>query len=472
MFEDDHIARKRNTNPWAMVIALGFLILTVIACIALRAQFGETTERAVTSSTTSNRTPEQTTIVETPDSLTGSVPVSEATSASLAPTATTVRTVEEDAVEPETEAKSEPEGGFPSRLEYNDWYPDDTIEENVNRETTSAVPLPAVTMTVKEDAGDSQTEAQASSGIPSRLECSGWHPDNVKLKENAIFRHGNRYWLLAQIAEWDDTRKLDLHEWDKARYFFIASSSDACRWHLEGTILDSDPAHEERFVWSPYVIAEGDFWYLFYTRATSIFGQSIFLATSDDPGDTSSWMDQGVIFQPSHPDIIWLGGDHWSDCRDPMVLKVDDTYYMYYTASCLEGGCIAVATSSTLMGPWEDEGPTYVMATGMPESPFVLEREGVYYLFFNNRGEQYATAADPRGPWQDRGILKVEGEKRTEVWANEFLQVEEGWITSFLTTYSISVRWLRWNENVSPPEPIIIGPVIRRSYITNMMPGD
>jgi len=155
-----------------------------------------------------------------------------------------------------------------------------------------------------------------------------------------------------------------------------------------------------------------------------------------------------------------------------MVLKVDDTYYMYYTASCLEGGCIAIATSSTLMGPWKDEGSIYVAATGMPESPFVLEREGVYYLFFNNIGEQYAIATDPRGPWQDRSILRVAGENTTQVWGNEFLQVEGEWITSFLTTYSINVRWLRWNENNSPPEPIIVGPVFRRPYIPSMRLGD
>ncbi len=299
-----------------------------------------------------------------------------------------------------------------------------------------------------------------SSGVflPPPPTCPPWWPPGATVKDHTIAHDNGYYWLIAMKSDLEESQDT----------FICAQSEDLCHWEYRGEVLHTGGpgTWNEEAIWAPYLLKEQEQWYMFYTGVTPAICQSIFLATSDDPGGASSWMDQGVVFQPSHPDIIWSGGDHWSDCRDPMVLKVDDTYYMYYTASCLEGGCIAVATSSTLMGPWEDEGPIYVAATGMPESPFVLEREGVYYLFFNNIGEQYATATDPRGPWQDRGILRVEGAKGLVVWANEFLQVEGEWITSFLISgYSVFVRWLGWNENDSPPEPFVIWPLVSNVYL-------
>jgi predicted GH43/DUF377 family glycosyl hydrolase len=177
--------------------------------------------------------------------------------------------------------------------------------------------------------------------------------------------------------------------------------------------------------------------------------QSIMLATSPNPADPNSWEQKGMIFQPDHADMVWKD-NAWADCRDPMVLKVDDTYYLYYTGRDKAGGIIGIATSPSPIGPWQDEGAVITIdGAPIPESPTVFENEGTYYLFYNERGEYFRMGAGPNGPWSDEVPFQPG-------WAHEVWTGQDDLIyTSYLTDYSVTISPLTWDGAFSPSRPFI-----------------
>jgi beta-fructofuranosidase len=121
---------------------------------------------------------------------------------------------------------------------------------------------------------------------------------------------------------------------------------------------------------------------------------SIHLATSDD----------GFAWErhPDNPMVV----DGWEG-RDPMVHRVGDRWALYYTATePAEGGnhVVAAVLSDDLVH-WSDR--TTVLRdemvgthTGPCESPFVLERDGLWYLF---TGPDMAGMVDAFEQAQPRG---------------------------------------------------------------------
>ena len=149
---------------------------------------------------------------------------------------------------------------------------------------------------------------------------------------------------------------------------------------------------------------------MYYTGVNIHIAQTICLATSDDlftwkkhpknpvvlPGDWTEWRE-----------------DRWSDCRDSMVFVDDDgTAYMYYCTSRkkADGGfetALGIA-SSTDMVNWQDRGAYHFDICDITlESPFVLKRDGRYYLFYTNcgYGTAYAVSDNPVDGWQSLGML-------------------------------------------------------------------
>ena len=127
-------------------------------------------------------------------------------------------------------------------------------------------------------------------------------------------------------------------------YFFsYARSTDLCDWEDLTPILDQrENEWESLAVWAPFVYEEEGSYYLYYTGVKGpypLLTQSIMLATSTNPADSDAWELQGMIFQPDHDWMIWQD-DQWADCRDPMVMKVGDTYYLYYSGRDEDGGII------------------------------------------------------------------------------------------------------------------------------------
>ena len=284
----------------------------------------------------------------------------------------------------------------------------------------------------------------------------GWFPANVGLKDHHIFQHAGDYYLVS-------IHLTPEHYEDRFAY---ARSADLCHWQdLSPVLAERVPGTADEFrVWSPFVYEENSVYYMYYTGVSANFTQSIMLATSTNPADPASWQAQGVVFQPDHPGMVWQTGQ-WADCRDPAVVKVGGTYYLYYTARDASGGIIGIATAASISGPWRDWCPVLTLTApqAMAESPALAVYDGLYYLFYNDtsqRGERYRIGASPAGPW-------AEADAFAPGWAHEVWRGPKGDdYTSFLTTYAVSISKLSWDTLYSPARPVV--GEIHRSWLPLM----
>ena len=161
-------------------------------------------------------------------------------------------------------------------------------------------------------------------------------------------------------------------------------------WTKQPFALTADPAAGESLLWAPHVIEhDGRYWMFVCAGGQEMTAYRIHLAVSDD---LASWQ--------RHPDNPLLVDGF--EARDPMVLRVEDRWVMYHTATSEpEGGSfVVVATESDDLVHWT--GRTVVFTDemtgtfgGPTESPFVVERDGRWYLFIGPDWERLtATLAD------------------------------------------------------------------------------
>ncbi|MGI6165834.1 MAG: family 43 glycosylhydrolase [Limnochordia bacterium] len=158
--------------------------------------------------------------------------------------------------------------------------------------------------------------------------------------------------------------------WDKQPF---ALSADWDNWR-------------EVHLWAPHVVYHDGLYYMFYCAGDPDHTKyKIHLATSED---------------------LW----HWErhranplvvegfDARDPMILKVGNEWVMYYTANSKPFGgnhVVAARTSKDLIN-WGERrivftDPMEGTYGGPTESPFVVQRNGYYYLFIGPRGGYVGT---------------------------------------------------------------------------------
>ncbi|MFF0117555.1 glycosyl hydrolase family 32 [Streptomyces prasinus] len=162
-------------------------------------------------------------------------------------------------------------------------------------------------------------------------------------------------------------------------------------WTPHPDALTVDPAYfGEEHLWAPHVIeADGTFW-MFYA-AGGRNGAAINLATSTD---LLTW-----TRRPSGPLFRGLVA------RDPMVLRVGGEWVVYYTELSGPGGRHTVSyRRSTDLVHWSAPGTAYTdestdATVSVTESPFVVERDGWYYLFIGPRngydGTDVLASRDP-----------------------------------------------------------------------------
>lgn len=291
--------------------------------------------------------------------------------------------------------------------------------------------------------GLSLAVGQAVSAGTDAMGCPrpGWFPVAFGLKDHHVFWYNGYYYLVSIYLPGESQ-------------FAYARSTDFCTWEELAPVFaaERNPGEwDEMDVWAPFVFQEEGTYYLYYTGVNTVFTQSIMLATSTDPADPASWQRQGMIFQPDHPDMVWGGVNTWSDCRDPTMIKIDETYYLYYTGLDQAGGIIGMATASSPFGPWYDWGAVLILPNGMPESSTLVIYQGSYYLFYNDAflGEYFRVGSGLNGPWtQAYGF--------TPGWAHKIWQDQDGsWYTSYLTDYSVTISRLVWDDLFTPPHPFI-----------------
>jgi beta-xylosidase len=147
-------------------------------------------------------------------------------------------------------------------------------------------------------------------------------------------------------------------------------------WTKRDFALTADPLLGESLLWAPHVITHDDrYWMFVCAGGDDMSAYRIHLATSDD---AISW-----TRHDANPLIV----DGY-EARDPMVLRVDDRWVLYYTATTepTGGHHIVAAVESSDLVHWSDRRVVYTdVATGSfggpTESPFVVARDDRFFLF-------------------------------------------------------------------------------------------
>ena len=153
-------------------------------------------------------------------------------------------------------------------------------------------------------------------------------------------------------------------------------------WTKQPFALSTDADAGERHLWAPHVVAHDGRWWMYYCAggdAKEAYG--LHLATSTD---CWSWERH-----PANPLVV-----DGFEARDPMVRRVGDRWAMYYTATSEPAGgnhVVAAAFSEDLV-TWTGRELVHVdpmvgTMAGPTESPFVVQRDGRWYLFV---GPDYA----------------------------------------------------------------------------------
>ena len=265
--------------------------------------------------------------------------------------------------------------------------------------------------------------------------------------------------------------------------FGHATSEDLARWTPQAPVLRCPGKGWDSFqVWAPHVIRHEGEWWMFYTGVNEVACQAIGLARSRD---LKSWERHpgNPVITPGPWCGMW-GTGHWSDCRDPMVLKDDDgTFYCYYTcarrvpvAAPVEPGtpeygnadrdkvggpvesCLGVASSRDLIN-WKDEGFIRLEKSlhTPPESPFMVKRGGRYFLFYTDYklGTTCVVSDHPT-----RGFEYLPGGRDVivpGVSASEIIEHDGAWFISKIVhrpqaMHFLAVNKLEWDEDGLPRE--------------------
>jgi predicted GH43/DUF377 family glycosyl hydrolase len=153
-------------------------------------------------------------------------------------------------------------------------------------------------------------------------------------------------------------------------------------WKTEPFALVADEQEwHEKVLWAPHIFHHNNQYYMFYTAGGDFEGGLFRMHVATSP-DMKTWLRDA-----SNP--LFVDGFH---ARDPMVLKVGDTWVMYYTANSEPTGgnhIVAYRTSSDLVNWSEREtaftDPTIGRGGGPTESPFVVRRGPYFYLFLSMR---------------------------------------------------------------------------------------
>jgi hypothetical protein len=286
---------------------------------------------------------------------------------------------------------------------------------------------------------DPDIPTPAVSPTPTDITCSSsWSLPQVRLKDHSLFAYQDFLYLVSI--------KIDLPaKDDRSEYTFAyARTNDFCTWEYLGTALTfgAEGDADESYIWAPHVVEENDTFFMFYTGVNRHISQSIMLATSSHPADPTSWVKQGVIFRPNHPGMVYAGAEHWSDARDPMVLKYNQRYYLYYTGRDVTGGIVGVAMADALVGPWYDLGAVVRLpATLMPESPFVVAYNNFFYLYYNAAGDTQHPLSGPQWQWAPSPLRSVATANKGAAWVGTRLFLHGNGVVGLLSRWQWRSDW-------------------------------
>ncbi|MFI4974115.1 MAG: hypothetical protein ACHP84_06220 [Caulobacterales bacterium] len=201
---------------------------------------------------------------------------------------------------------------------------------------------------------------------PSLGETRPWY-----INDHTFIQAEDGHWRLFGITHPEPAAPLD------EKFFAHASAPDILGpWMRQTPVLPVNEDYGETHVWAPYVLRHQDTYWMYYCAGGAQHeAYRIHLATSRD---LETWRRH-----PANPMIV-----DGFDARDPMVVRLRDRWALYYTAtSTPKGGAHVVkAAFSDDLVHWSGAREVFrhskTGAYGGPtESPFVVTRRGVHYLF-------------------------------------------------------------------------------------------
>lgn len=186
---------------------------------------------------------------------------------------------------------------------------------------------------------------------------------------------------------WSCIRKTSIPGRTRLFHRWEGKGLTASDWAPMGIAKMGDPAFDETpgGLQAPYVFRHGGLYQMFYGDWVHICR-----ATSED-GKTFARR----LTPAGRAGLFGEGGD--ANARDPMVVRIGDAWHCYYTAHPGKKGAVYVRTSTDL----EAWSPSRIVAYGgsagtefyHAECPFVVARDGWYYLF---RTQKYTPAPETR----------------------------------------------------------------------------
>lgn len=219
--------------------------------------------------------------------------------------------------------------------------------------------------------------------------------------------------------------------------FGHATSSDLVSWDEQSDVLAirRDSSHQPDHIFAPYVIRYRSLYYMLYSGINMTTRmQSMCLASSHDLLEWHEY-ENNPVFIPSR---YWSESETWSDewggCRDPHVLfSGTHGLIMYYTAAAKgrDKSVIGCAVSDNPFA-WQDGGPVLIRDratnhyTHWTESACVIERDGLYYLFYTHGDGTRVVVSDDPLHFSDSADRRF-----SDAHASEVFELEHQWyITS------------------------------------------
>ncbi|WP_194835121.1 family 43 glycosylhydrolase [Nocardia sp. XZ_19_369] len=160
-------------------------------------------------------------------------------------------------------------------------------------------------------------------------------------------------------------------------------------WVKQPSALRADPVQDQH-LWAPHIVFDNGTYYMFFATGGADRTQAaINLATSQD-----------LYHWQRADEPLFTDG---YEARDPMVTRVGDQWVMYYTATSEPTGgnhVVAYRTGSSLE-KWSQTrsgvaftDPTTGTGAGNTESPFVVRRGDLWYLFIGPRPAPQYTSTE------------------------------------------------------------------------------
>jgi len=256
--------------------------------------------------------------------------------------------------------------------------------------------------------------------------------DRQEVVDHTIFQSRNGKWHLWACIRGTKVGRL-LFRWE-------GESLESEYWEPKGIAMRADKTYGEsiddwngeEWIQAPYVFIDNNRYYMVYGGHSTETGEcQICLAYSLDGGRTFQRYRNRQGYSR-----IFIGP---GEARDPMIIKVDNLYYCYYAGGNLKdkGTCKVYCRTSPDLIHWSVEIPVCWGGSAgngpwSAECPFVVFKDGYYYLFRTSRYQfpsltHVYRSDDPLDFGLDTDAKKI---TTLQVAAPEIIQTEEGYFIS------------------------------------------